>query len=144
VLSGPHSKSPVRLFRAAPRQTQGIRAARPVAVVAAASNLLTLFFNPYRVYTPSVHLSVHIFCTYYHMNVNVTELRQNLPAYLKRVRQGERIRVTSRGQIVAELAPPTASADEVALARKKLRGSVVRYDTPFEPAFPVDDWMVNK
>jgi hypothetical protein len=26
------------------------------------------------------------------MNVNVTQLRQNLPTYLKRVRQGERIR----------------------------------------------------
>jgi prevent-host-death family protein len=78
------------------------------------------------------------------MNVNITELRQNLPAYLKRVRQGERIRVTSRGQIVAELTPPTASADEVALARKKLRGSVVRYDDPFEPAFSVEDWTVNK
>lgn len=79
-----------------------------------------------------------------YMNVNITELRQNLPAYLKRVRQGERIRVTSRGQIVAELTPPTASADEVALARKRLRGSVVRYDDPFEPAFPAEDWTVNK
>jgi len=77
------------------------------------------------------------------MNVNITELRQNLPAYLKRVRQGKRIRVTSHGQIVAELTPPTASADEVALARKKLRGSVVRYDNPFEPAFPVEDWTVK-
>ena len=78
------------------------------------------------------------------MNVNITELRQNLPAYLKRVRQGERIRVTSRGQIIAELTPPTASADEVALARKRLRGSVVRYDDPFEPAFPAGDWTVNR
>ena len=78
------------------------------------------------------------------MNVNITELRQNLPAYLKRVRQGERIRVTSRGQIVAELTPPTASADEVALARKRLRGSVVRYDDPLEPAFSAEDWTVNK
>jgi prevent-host-death family protein len=78
------------------------------------------------------------------MNVNITELRQNLPAYLKRVRQGERIRVTSRGQIIAELTPPTAGADEVALARKKLRGSVVRYDNAFEPAFAAQDWTVNK
>lgn len=78
------------------------------------------------------------------MNVNITELRQNLPAYLKRVRQGERIRVTSRGQIVAELAPPTANTDEVALARKQLRGSVVRYDNPLEPAFSSEDWAVNQ
>jgi antitoxin (DNA-binding transcriptional repressor) of toxin-antitoxin stability system len=39
------------------------------------------------------------------MNVNITELRQNLPAYLRPVRQRERIQVTSRGQVVAELAP---------------------------------------
>jgi prevent-host-death family protein len=78
------------------------------------------------------------------MNVNITELRQNLPAYLKRVRQGERIRVTSRGQVVAELAPPTASADEVALARRRLRGSVVRYDDPLEPAIAPQEWVVNQ
>jgi prevent-host-death family protein len=77
------------------------------------------------------------------MNVNITELRQNLPAYLKRVRQGERIRVTSRGQVVAEIAPPTANADEVALARKRLRGSVLRYDDPLEPAIAAEEWTAN-
>jgi antitoxin (DNA-binding transcriptional repressor) of toxin-antitoxin stability system len=78
------------------------------------------------------------------MNVNITELRQNLPAYLKRVRQGERIRVTSRGQVIAELAPPTAMAEEAALARKHLRGSVLRYDHPLEPAVPPEEWTVNQ
>lgn len=96
----------------------------------------------------SVHVLCTDICTYHQysitMNVNITELRQNLPAYLKRVRQGERIQVTSRGQIIAELAPPTASADEVSLARKRLRSSVVRYDNPLEPAFSVEDWTVNK
>jgi len=81
---------------------------------------------------------------YITMNVNITELRQNLPAYLKRVRQGERIRVTSRGQVVAELAPPTAMAEEAALARKRLRGSVLRYDQPLEPAVPPEEWTVNR
>lgn len=78
------------------------------------------------------------------MNVNITALRQNLPAYLRRVRQGERIRVTSRGQIIAELTPPTATADEVALARKHLRGSVLRYDEPLEPAVAPEEWAVNQ
>ena len=81
---------------------------------------------------------------YISMNVNITELRQNLPAYLKRVSQGERIRVTSRGQVVAELAPPTAMAEEAALARKHLRGSVLRYDAPLEPAVPSGEWTVNQ
>jgi prevent-host-death family protein len=78
------------------------------------------------------------------MDVNITELRQNLPAYLKRVRQGERIRVTSRGQVVAELAPPTAMAEEAALARKQLRGSVLRYDHPLEPAVLPEEWTANQ
>jgi prevent-host-death family protein len=78
------------------------------------------------------------------MNVNITELRQNLPAYLKRVRQGERIRVTSRGQVVAELTPPTTVPDDAALARKHLRGSVLRYDHPLEPAVPSEEWTVNQ
>lgn len=78
------------------------------------------------------------------LSVNITELRRNLPAYLKRVRQGERIQVTSRGQVVAELAPPTARADEAALARQQLRGSVVRYADPLEPALAAEEWTVNQ
>lgn len=78
------------------------------------------------------------------MNVNVTELRQNLPSYLKRVRQGERIRVTSRGQVIAELAPPTRMADEAVLARKRLRGSLLRYEQPLEPALSPEEWTANQ
>lgn len=78
------------------------------------------------------------------MNVNVTQLRQNLPAYLKRVRQGERIRVTAHGEVIAELAPPTATAEEAALARARLKGSVVKYDRPLEPATPFKDWTANQ
>jgi prevent-host-death family protein len=78
------------------------------------------------------------------MDVNITKLRQNLPAYLKRVRQGERIRVTTRGQVIAELAPPAPMVEETALARKQLRGSVLRYDDPLEPALPVEEWTVNQ
>lgn len=78
------------------------------------------------------------------MNVKVTDLRQNLPSYLKRVRRGERIRVTSRGQVIAELAPPTTLPEEAAAARKRLRGSVLRYGDPFEPAFPPESWTANQ
>jgi prevent-host-death family protein len=76
--------------------------------------------------------------------VKVTELRQNLPAYLARVRRGERIRVTSRGKVVAELAPPGASPDEVASARARLRGSVRRYEQPLEPVIDPGEWDVNR
>jgi antitoxin (DNA-binding transcriptional repressor) of toxin-antitoxin stability system len=38
--------------------------------------------------------------------VNVTALRQYLPAYLARVARGEYIRVTSPSRVIAESAPP--------------------------------------
>lgn len=39
-------------------------------------------------------------------DVKVSELRQRLPEYLAKVRHGERLRVTSRGKVIAEIAPP--------------------------------------
>ena len=60
------------------------------------------------------------------------------------MRYGERIRVTSRRVVIAELAPPAATARESALARKRLRGSVVRYDRPLEPALAPGEWVANQ
>jgi prevent-host-death family protein len=76
--------------------------------------------------------------------VNITELRQNLPGYLARVRRGERIKVTSRGRVVAELVPPTSSPEEAAAARARLRGSVRRYERPLDPVIEPDEWDVNR
>lgn len=76
--------------------------------------------------------------------VKVTELRQNLPQYLARVRRGERIRVSSRGKAIAELAPPAATPAEVEAARKRLKGSVVQYDRPLDPATEAGDWEANR
>ncbi len=43
--------------------------------------------------------------------VGVRELRQNLSVYLRRVRRGEALEVTERGQPVATLQPISASDD---------------------------------
>jgi prevent-host-death family protein len=76
--------------------------------------------------------------------IKMTELRQNLPAYLARAQRGERFRVTSRGRVVAELTPPAATTAEIAEARERLRGSVLRYDRPLDPAFDPGEWDINK
>ena len=76
--------------------------------------------------------------------VKVTELRQNLPAYLARVCKGERVRITSRGKVVAELAPPAPAKSESEAAWKRLRGSVVRFDRPTEPVIDPKEWDVNR
>jgi prevent-host-death family protein len=76
--------------------------------------------------------------------VKVTELRQNLPAYLARVRRGERLRITSRGKVIAQITPPVATKEEVAAARRRLRGSVLRYDRPLDPVIDPREWEVNR
>jgi prevent-host-death family protein len=50
--------------------------------------------------------------------VNITELRQNLPAYLARVREGEAVEVTVRGRVIARIVP---GEDRQAAARKWLK-----------------------
>ncbi len=77
-------------------------------------------------------------------DVNVTELRRNLPAYLANVRKGQRIRVTSRGRVIAEITPPVVDAEIAATARALLKGSVLRYDRPFEPALDEREWDANR
>lgn len=47
--------------------------------------------------------------------VKVTELRQNLPAYLAQVRKGEEIEVTVHGKVIARIVP---EKDRRAAARK--------------------------
>lgn len=77
-------------------------------------------------------------------DVKVTELRQNLPEYLAKVRRGARVRVTSRGKVIAEIAPPSASRKDVEAARARLRGSLLKYDRPTEPVIDPGEWEVNK
>lgn len=76
--------------------------------------------------------------------VNVTDLRQNLPSYLDRARRGERIRVTSRGTVIAEITPPKALEEEAALIREQLRGAVVHYESPTEPVYSPEEWSANQ
>lgn len=77
-------------------------------------------------------------------DIKVTELRQNLPTYLARVGRGERIKVTSRGKVIAEIVPPTAGKDEAATARARLRGSVLSYDEPLASVLDPAEWEMNR
>ena len=43
-------------------------------------------------------------------SVNVTQLRQNLPDYLKQVQEGKEVEVTVRGKVIARLVPEAAKA----------------------------------
>lgn len=73
-------------------------------------------------------------------DVNITELRQQLPTYLARVERGERLRVTNRGRVIAEIAPPSEPVDAAEQARARLAGSVLRFDKPTEPVLDPSEW----
>lgn len=51
--------------------------------------------------------------TYMSERVGVTELRQNLGHYLRRVAEGERLIVTDRNRAVAELGPAPSTAESL-------------------------------
>lgn len=78
------------------------------------------------------------------IEVNVTDLRQNLPSYLERARRGERIRVSSRGEVIAEISSPKVAEEEAELIRARLRGSVLHYESPTEPAQAEEEWTANR
>jgi len=63
--------------------------------------------------------------------VGIAELRQNLSRHLERVKRGERLLVTDRNRVVAELGPPPASGS--ALDRLIAEG---RVSPPTRRGFP--------
>ncbi|MBA3595868.1 MAG: type II toxin-antitoxin system prevent-host-death family antitoxin [Methylibium sp.] len=78
------------------------------------------------------------------MDVDVSNLRQQLPDYLARVRQGEHVRVISRGRVVAELMPPAPAPDKAAAVRQRLKGSALRHDDPTGPVLAHQEWQMHR
>jgi prevent-host-death family protein len=52
-------------------------------------------------------------------SVNVSQLRQKLPEYLKKVQEGQEVQVTVRGKVIARIVPEDARRER---AKKKLAG----------------------
>jgi antitoxin (DNA-binding transcriptional repressor) of toxin-antitoxin stability system len=77
-------------------------------------------------------------------DISITELRKNLQASLAMVQRGKRLRVTSRGKIIAEITPPSRDLKHVDAARQRLQGSVLRYDDPLASAFAADEWEMHR
>lgn len=77
-------------------------------------------------------------------DISVTDLRKNLQAYLANVQRGKRLRITSRGKVIAEITPPGPDLKHADAARQRLLGSVVRYDDPTAPAFDSSEWEMHQ
>ena len=75
---------------------------------------------------PGVRLGAARCATFMYMDntVGIAELRQNLSRYLRRVENGERLLVTDRNRVVAELGPAPSTGE--ALDRLIAEGRVAR------------------
>jgi antitoxin (DNA-binding transcriptional repressor) of toxin-antitoxin stability system len=73
-------------------------------------------------------------------HVGIRELKNNLSRYLKKVEAGERITVTDRGRVVAELARPVASDTSPSRSRyaELVAAGLIR--PPVEAGDPLADW----
>ena len=65
----------------------------------------------------------------------VREIKNRLSAYLRMVEQGERVAITHRGRVVAELGPPTHATEDDAYTelRRRARAGTVRLGAPNRP-----------
>jgi antitoxin (DNA-binding transcriptional repressor) of toxin-antitoxin stability system len=75
-------------------------------------------------------------------SVGVRELKNRLSEYLRHVRAGEGVLVTDRGEVVAELGPPSQGVESslppalLALARRGLLTPGAPGDAALYPALP--------
>ena len=73
--------------------------------------------------------------------VSATEFKARCLRIIKEVnRDGESVTITSRGQPVAVLSPVPAPVEKLPEFIGMMRGTVLRYEEPFEPAAPPSDW----
>jgi prevent-host-death family protein len=68
------------------------------------------------------------------------ELRDNLGSVLRRVGEGERVRITRRGRYVADLLPPETDPAEMQMRRLIAEGRVTPPSKPLDrnPPPPID------
>ena len=57
-------------------------------------------------------------------DVNITELRQNLPTFIQQVRKGKELRITVRGKVVARIVPERDDREAARAFLAMLRGQI--------------------
>lgn len=74
--------------------------------------------------------------------VSVSHLRQHLPAFPKRVQEGEAIQITSRGRVIARLVAEHDPAQAARQWLEELQGRVTLVDvvSPLEPDLADAAW----
>ncbi len=65
--------------------------------------------------------------------VGLRELKAKLSDYVRRARAGEVVLVTDRGQVVAELRPPSVTADRLGPLHELSESGVLKPGLPHDP-----------
>lgn len=66
--------------------------------------------------------------------VNITELRQHLPAYLKQVQAGQELAVTLRGKTIARIVPDSKLSAREAAASRLIAATALVHRVPLVSA----------
>ena len=77
------------------------------------------------------------------ISVGIRELKNNLSRYLRKVEAGERVAVTDRGRVIAELGKPVSRDDSSANRSRYpelVASGIAR--SPVEAGDPLADWPV--
>ena len=74
------------------------------------------------------------------ISVGIRELKNNLSRYLKKVEAGQRIAITDRGRVVAELARPVGVDASTSRSRydELVAAGIIR--PPLETGDPLENW----
>lgn len=76
--------------------------------------------------------------------VGIAEFKANCTRLISEMqRDGEPIMVTKRGKVVGVLSPPALEEIPESLFGA-MKGMVIRYDDPFEPAVDPSEWDANR
>jgi hypothetical protein len=78
--------------------------------------------------------------------VSVSEFKARCTTLLREMGSNHtRLEVTNRGRVIAVVSPPVSETPESSAAwLGSLRGSVTRYDGPFEPVTDSNAWHANR
>jgi antitoxin (DNA-binding transcriptional repressor) of toxin-antitoxin stability system len=74
------------------------------------------------------------------ISVGIRDLKNNLSRYVRRIENGERVRVTAHGRVVAELGPPSTPSGTARQDRfdELVADGVIR--PPIEGGDPLHGW----
>ncbi len=74
------------------------------------------------------------------ISTGIRDLKDNVSRYIRRIEAGERIAITARGRVVAELVPPGTATRKSPGSRWEALIAAGSLHPPVETGDPFEDW----